>query len=156
MPNQLLQVAGTSVQPPRTTLNLQSGTTSDANGVTVVSFPVIWTITIPAMAALANAQSFKFTPGFNGVIKSISFISTTAVTTAAKLATLTPKIATVATTGGVLALTSANITTTVGTEVLGTAITGANAFSASQQISIDVSAVTAFVEGAGQISVVLS
>lgn len=114
----------------------------------------IWTINVPAMSALANAQSFKMTPGFAGRIKSIQFMVTTAVTTGAKLASLTPKIATVAVTGGVLALTSANCTP-IGAEVDGAAITALNAFTAVQQISVDVSAVTAFVEGAGQIVVVL-
>lgn len=155
MANQLLQAQGTNISPARTTVNFQSANAQD-NGTTVLSFPHIWTINIPAMSALANGQSFKFTPGYNGVIKSISFTSTTAITTAAKAATFTPKVATVAVTGGALALTSANATTTVGTEVLGAAITGANAFTAAQQISVDVSAVTAFAEGAGQLQVVLS
>lgn len=156
MANQQIQAAGTPISPQRTVLNLQSATVSDSSQTTVVSFPHIWTVSIPAMSALANAQSFKFTPGYNGVIKSISFTSTTAITTGAKAATFTPKVATVAVTGGTLALTSANATTTVGTEVIGAAITGANAFTSAQQISIDVSAVTAFTEGAGQLQVVLS
>lgn len=119
------------------------------------SIPVApWVINVPAMSALANAQSFKFTPGFAGRIKSVQFMVTTAVTTAAKLATLTPKIATVACTGGVVSLTSANCTP-IGAEVDGTAITALNTFTAAQQLSVDVSAVTAFVEGAGQIVVVL-
>lgn len=154
MANQQLQAQGTNISPARTTVNFQSATAQD-NGTTVLSFPHIWTINIPALSALANAQSYKMTPGYPGVIKSIQFMVTTAVTTGAKLATLQAKVATVATTGGAVALTSANCTP-IGAEVDGSAITGANTFSASQQISVDVSAVTAFVEGAGQIVVVLA
>lgn len=112
-----------------------------------------WTINIPALSALANAQSYKFTPGFAGRVKSVQFMVTTAVTTGSKAATLTLKVATVAATGGVISLTSANCTP-IGAEVDGTAITGGNTFTAAQQLSMDVSAVTAFAEGAGQIVVV--
>lgn len=152
--NQLIQAQGANIAPIRTTLNFQSANAQD-NGATLLSFPHLWVINVPALSALANAQSYKFTPGYPGVIKSVQFMVTTAVTTASKLATLQPKVATVATTGGAVALTSANCTP-IGAEVDGSAITGANTFTASQQISIDVSAVTAFVEGAGQIVVVLS
>lgn len=110
----------------------------------------MYVINIPALSALANSQSYKFTPGFAGRLLKAQFLVTTAVTTGSKAATLTPKIATVATTGGVISLTSANCTP-IGAEVDGTAITGANTFTAAQQLSVDVSAVTAFVEGAGQI-----
>lgn len=154
MANQLFQAQGANISPARTTVNFQSANAQD-NGTTVLSFPNTWTINIPALSALANAQSYKFTPGYPGVIKSIQFMVTTAVTTGSKLATLQTKVATVATTGGAVALTSANCTP-IGAEVDGSAITGANAFTAAQQISVDVSAVTAFTEGAGQIVVVLS
>jgi hypothetical protein len=110
----------------------------------------MYVINVPALSALANAQSLKFTPGIAGRLLKAQFNVTTAVTTGAKAATLTPKIATVATTGGVMSLTSANCTP-IGAEVDGTAITGANTFTAAQQLSVDVSAVTAFIEGAGQI-----
>lgn len=110
----------------------------------------MYSINIPSLAALANAQSYKFTPGIAGRLLKTQFMVSTAVTTAAKAATLTPKIATVAPTGGVISLTSANCTP-IGAEVDGTAITAGNTFTAAQQLSVDVSGVTAFVEGAGQI-----
>lgn len=163
MPINRLQADGVAPSPDRQDFNLVSGSVTvtpadDAsNNVSKVTLntrgPMVWTINIPALSALANGQSYKFTPGVAGRILSAQFMVTTAATTASKAATLTPKIATVATTGGVISLTSANCTP-IGNEVDGTAITGANTFTAAQQISVDVSAVTAFVEGAGQIVVV--
>lgn len=162
MPINRLQVDGSNPSPDRQDTNLASGdgiliTQSDdsTNNSTKASIatrgPGVLAIPV-TLSALANAQSYKFTPGVAGRIKSVQFMVTTAVTTGAKAATLTPKIATVACTGGVVSLTSANCTP-IGAEVDGTAITGANTFTSSQQISIDVSAVTTFVEGAGVIYV---
>jgi len=68
-------------------------------------------------------------------------------TTADKAATLNAEIETTNLSGGVLALTSANCTPK-GAQVAGTEITGNNAFTATQKISIEASSVTAFAEGA--------
>lgn len=163
MPINRLQADGVNPSPDRQDTNLVSGSVTvtpaddagnNASKLTLnTRGPMVWTINIPALSALANAQSYKFTPGVAGRILSVQFMVTTAVTTGSKAATLQTKIATVATTGGAVSLTSANCTP-IGAEVDGSAITGANTFTAAQQISVDVSAVTAFVEGAGQIVVV--
>lgn len=88
----------------------------------------------------------RFTPGYAGKIRKITASVTDPVTTGAKLATFTPAIAGVSTTGGALALTSANCTP-VGAKVDGSAITAANAFGTADEITVAASAVTAFIEG---------
>lgn len=90
-------------------------------------------------------------PGFNGKILGIHAIVDKAVTTGAKLATLTPKInATNVTEVGGLALTSA-LLTPQGAKVDGAAITALNVFGPTDTIGIVASAVTTFVEGSGWI-----
>lgn len=109
------------------------------------------TIPVPALSTVANAGIWgRFTPGVAGRLLSCSFFVTTAVTTAAKAATLTPAIAGTSTTGGAIALTSANCTP-IGATVAGSAITALNTFTAAQEITVVASGVTAFVEGAGAI-----
>jgi hypothetical protein len=76
-------------------------------------------------------------------------------TTGAKAATFTPAIGGSATTGGALALTSANCTP-VGAGVNGSAITAANTFTATDEITVAASLVTAFVEGQGVIYLTLA
>lgn len=99
------------------------------------------------LANHANSSvAARFTPGYAGKIRKITASVVTPVTTADKAATFTPAIAGVATTGGALALTSAN-TATVGAKVDGSPITATNSFSASQEITIAASSVTAFAEG---------
>lgn len=88
------------------------------------------------------------TPGYAGRIKSVEFFVTDPVTTAAKLASLNLEIGATDLTGGVVALTSANCTP-LGARVAGSAVTAANVFTASDTISVEASAVTAFVEGEG-------
>lgn len=84
---------------------------------------------------------------------------TKAATTAAKAATLTAKIDSVAVPGAVLALTSANCTplgkvnSATATDVLSG---GANiAYNAGSKISVTASSVTAFVEGAISLTLTL-
>jgi len=165
MPVNRIQSDGANPSPDRQDFNLTSGdgvliTQSDdaTNYVSRASIatrgPGVWSVYIP-LAQLANAQTYTFTPGVAGRIKSVRVTVVTAATTAAKLATLTAKIATVATTGGVVALTSANCTP-IGAEVAGTAVTALNTFTALEAISIDVSAVTTFVEGAIMVNVMFA
>lgn len=87
-----------------------------------------------------------FVPGFNGKISKIYAVCTKAVTTGSKASTLNAEIGTTNTTGGVLSLTSANLTP-IGAVVAATAITAANVFSATDTVSIEASSTTAFVEG---------
>jgi hypothetical protein len=110
--------------------------------------PVIFNLPI-TLANVANGDVLTtWTPGFAGKIVSLNFAVTTAVTTAAKAATLNAEIGTTDLTGGTVALTSANCTP-LGVIVAGAAITAANTFTATDTVSIEASSVTAFSEGAG-------
>ncbi len=91
-----------------------------------------------------------WTPGFAGTIVSVAFRVIEPVTTAAKAATLNLEIDGVDVTGGVLALTSANMTP-ASAVVNGTAITALNTFAADSTITVEASAVTTFIEGSGEI-----
>lgn len=97
---------------------------------------------------ITAATLVNYVPGFAFQITGFSFTVSKAATTGSKLATVTPYIAGTITTGGVLALTSANCTP-VGTNTAATAITAANTGTAAQAITLVGSAVTAFVEGTG-------
>lgn len=88
----------------------------------------------------------RFTPGYAGKIRKITASVTDPVSTGSKLATFTPYIGGTTVTGGALALTSANCAT-VGAKVDGSAITAANSFTSTDEITIVASSVTAFVEG---------
>lgn len=114
------------------------------------------------LAGLTDADVLtSFVPGFKFAIESVNFAVQKAVTTAAKLATITPKISSVAISGGVLSLTSDNCTpkgvVVAGSAVVETPLGAANSNhgSATDSISLTASAVTAFVEGDGQIEVLL-
>ena len=91
-----------------------------------------------------------WTPGFNGRILSMEFFVEKPATTAAKLATLTPKINATNVTGGAVALTSANCTPQ-GARVAGSAVTAGFTFTPTDTIGIVGSGVTAFIEGGGWI-----
>jgi len=111
-----------------------------------------------ALAGLTNADVLtSFVPGFKFAIEKVMFAVQAAVTTAAKLATITTKVDAVAITGGVLALTSANCTPK-GKVLTGTTVTGANddnLGSDTSSITLTASAVTAFVEGDGELIIIL-
>lgn len=92
-----------------------------------------------------------FPAGVDGFIEQVEYMPAVAATTAAKLATLTPKINTTALTGGVLALTTTNCGT-VGVRAVGTQVTAANRITKKDTITVTGSAVTAFVEGSGTLS----
>jgi hypothetical protein len=112
-------------------------------------------VTIPIdFATLANAQQYAFTPGFAGRILGISVMVRKPATTAAKAATVQAQVAGVNTTGGAVAMTSANMTP-AGANVAGTAITAGNTFTAAQSIGFAISGVTAFVEGDGEVLIIL-
>jgi hypothetical protein len=119
----------------------------DGNDVEILSFPIaLATITV------AGDVVTDFRPGFAGTIEDISFVVGTPVTTAAKLATLNVEIGSTDLTGGLVALTSA-LATPLGKVIGGSAITANNTFTADQVISVEASAVTAFVEGTGTLYV---
>lgn len=118
----------------------------DGNDVVVLEFPI-------ELASVANGDVVTdYRPGFDGTIEDVSFVTNKPVTTAAKLATLNLEIGATNLTGGVVALTSATVTPQ-GKIIAGTAITGNNAFKRGDAISVEASAVTAFVEGSGTLMV---
>jgi hypothetical protein len=106
-----------------------------------------WWIFQMNLADLSNADVLtEWIPGFAGTITDFIAIVQKAATTAAKAATINIEIETTDLTGGVLGLTSANMTPK-GVQVASSAITAANVFSATQKISVEASGVTAFIEG---------
>ncbi len=108
---------------------------------------------IAALSTVADADVLmRFKPLFKCKIVGMSVQATTAVTTGAKATTLTPKIGGVSVTGGVCALTSANLNAK-GAAVYGTAVTAANAVSASAEVTVVASATTTFVEGAANVTI---
>ena len=102
------------------------------------------------LAQITATTIMSFTPGFAFKVLAIQFSSEIAVTTAAKAATITPYINGVSTTGGALALTSANCTPK-GTTVTGSTITAGNTGTSAQTLALVASTVTAFSEGSGWI-----
>jgi len=131
-------------------------------GVGIVQFDVaqkeeIVTVSLPIdLANITGAGDVvtDYTPGFAGRIIKNDFVVNDAVTTASKAATLNAEIGSTNVTGGTLALTSANATP-LGVVVGGAAVTAANAFEASDTISIEAASVTAFSEGSGYILLTL-
>ena len=103
---------------------------------------------VTLVAHTEGSIAARFTPGYAGRIAKITESVDQVVTTGSKAATATPAIAGTPTTGGAVALTSAN-QTPVGAKVDGSAITAADIFSATQEITIVMTSVTAFAEGRG-------
>jgi hypothetical protein len=87
-------------------------------------------------------------PGYNGKILGLDWIADKPVTTGAKLATFTPKINATGTTGGAVAITSAN-STPQGVKVVGSTVTALNTFLPTDTVGIVASGVTQFTEGTG-------
>lgn len=111
-------------------------------------------------ASITASQIVSFKPGFRGMIERMDLLIAKPVTTAAKAATLTPRItpsggSAAAVTGGVISMTSANSTPT-GATVAGTTVTAANSFGEQDIIDVTASAVTAFVEGTGTLLIYLA
>lgn len=117
----------------------------DGNLIEVISLPVTL-VSIGGNVDVVTAYPL----GFDGTLESVAWLQGAPVTTAAKLATISPFINAVAVTGGVLALTSA-LATPLGKVIQGTAVTALNAFTAADTISFKATGVTAFAEGAGTI-----
>lgn len=108
------------------------------------------------LSTLVNTTTYRVALPFGFTVLSARFVADVPATTTSKLATLTLSTTAGAVTGGVMALTSANMTPT-GAAVAATAISGANATgTAGQEVIITVSAVTAFVEGSGHVEVTVS
>lgn len=122
-----------------------------ASGAKVIASTVKHTIILPivGLANIADAQVLKVAVPFPFTLNSLLFrVGDKAVTTAAKLSTLTAQVAGVSCTGGAVALTSANCTPSAAT-VAGSAITAGNTGAAGDTVGVVASSTTAFVEGNG-------
>lgn len=110
------------------------------------------TVPLPPMSGWTAADIVTETyPGIDGDLEYAEFVTTVAVTTAGKAATLNFEIGTTDVTGMTLALTSANATPK-GT-VLGFGLpTAAYTLSRSSKLSVEASSVTAFSEGEGYLN----
>jgi hypothetical protein len=114
----------------------------------------VHTISIPMdLANITDGDVLTdYTPGYKFKLLAVDFAVGTPVTTAAKATTLNLDIGATPTTGGTVALTSANCTP-LGAVVAGAAITAANTGSASDTISVVAASTTQFVEGDGYLLV---
>lgn len=108
------------------------------------------TVILPLRLADIAAGVFAVNVPFNFTLNSTLFRTFAPATTAAKAATLTPIIGAVPVTGGVMALTSAN-QNAINNTVAGTAITAGATGTANSILGVTASAVTAFIEGSGQV-----
>lgn len=139
-----------SAQTALTNSTTGTSTTTLAAGVGVT------TIIVPLnLASIADGDVLtNYTPGYKFKILSVSFAVNTPVTTGSKATTLNLEIGSTNTTGGAVALTSANCTP-IGALVAGTAITAANTGSSSDTISVEAASTTAFAEGSGYLLIKL-
>lgn len=112
----------------------------DGNSAETFAFP----LDLASITAADIVAAFR--PGVDGIIENVEVIVNKPATTGSKLATLTPKVSSTAVTGGVVALTSANMTP-MGARVAGSQVTAGGAIKKSDSFSVTASAVTAFVEG---------
>ncbi len=111
------------------------------------------TLPLPLLAAIANGDVVtEIRPGVSGYVESWEFVTTAAVTTASRTATLNLEIDTTNVTAGTLVLRSA-LATPIGKAIAGALITGANRLRPESKLSVEASAVTAFAEGSGYLVV---
>lgn len=115
----------------------------DVSGATVISIPI-------SLADITGAGDVvtNYPLQGHGKITQVAFVATDPPTTASKAVTLNLEIGTTNLTGGVVALTSANLAT-LGAVRTGTAVTANNEFNDGDTLSVEAASVTAFAEGAG-------
>lgn len=119
----------------------------DGVDLKIINIPVILVGITGAMDVVTDMRL-----GVEGTIESVDWVTTAVVTTAAKLATLTPSIDGTPITGGAVALTSA-AATPLGKVISGSAPTAGNVLKKESKFGIKATAVTAFAEGQGFLSV---
>ena len=123
------------------------GTVSDTMATGIGAYAI--TIPVPYMTALVAADFLTaYTPGHRFEVLGVSFAVSLPPSTASKLCDVNLELGTTNVTGGVVSLTTANCSA-FGGVVNGTAITANAVGSASDTLSIEVTNVTAFIEGAG-------
>lgn len=108
------------------------------------------TVIQPLQLADIATGTFKIGMPTAFIVLSSLFRTIKPASTASKLATLTVGISGTGVTGGVMALTTAN-QNTIGGTVAASAITALNIGAAGATLEVTASAVTAFVEGDGQV-----
>jgi hypothetical protein len=110
---------------------------------------MVITVPVTTLSDIANTSVLAVKVPFPFILNAVNFrVGSKAVTTAAKLATLTAQVGGVSVTGGAIALTSANCTPS-GAAVAGSAITAGNEGAEGATVGVVASAVTAFSEGNG-------
>jgi len=104
-------------------------------------------VTIPVILSTARTNSVlaTFTPGMSGTIKKLTASVLQVSSTTASGAAIHSAISGSALSGGVLTLTNAN-TATLGAAIAGTSVSGANAFTAGQAVTL-VASTGDFTEG---------
>jgi len=115
----------------------------------------LWRSFVLDLKDFADGDIITFTPGFVGEIMDIEVRSILVASTASKLTTLNLEIGTTDLTGGVVALTTANMDA-VFDIVSGTAITAGSVFTAAEVITLEASSTTAFIEGRCQVNIELA
>jgi hypothetical protein len=112
-----------------------------------------YVIPLPPLSTITAADIVtECRPGIDGYIEYAEFVTTIAVTTAAKAADLNLEIDTTNVTGGVIALTSA-AATPKGKVIGSSAVTGNNRITRESKLSLEAANVTAFSEGEGYVVV---
>jgi hypothetical protein len=111
-----------------------------------LTFPVCIPCTLSQ--AVTAAVVGRYLPRMSGTILAFDGQITTPATTSGKSVVLSPQISATAVTGGDLTIASTTTATLVlGKRISATAITAANTFTATQEVTIVTSAITAFTEG---------
>lgn len=128
------------------------GTKIDAYFDVKEGFRIPFNIPLPPLSTITAADILTdFQPGIDGTVEYAEFVTTVAVSTAARAATLNFEIGTTDITGMTLALTSA-AATPKGVVLPFALPTGANTITRASKMSLEASAVTAFAEGEGYIT----
>lgn len=111
-----------------------------------------WNFPLSLVIAASGDLMTDWVPGFAGRIVSLSWTTQIVGTGAGASIALNAEIGTTNVTGGVVTVTLAT-STPAGTRIAGTAVTAANAFTATDAISLEVAVTTAFTAGSGFLTV---
>jgi len=152
--NAALVGAGATAAGYPIAIALYAGVSGDRHGVFVLPPPVAsngieyWHFPISLIVAASGDLITAFTPGFAGRFVSLAFCTQIVGVGSGASVTINLEIGTTNVTGGVVTLNEA-ATTPAGEITAGTAITAANAFTATDTISAEIVVGTAFTAGSG-------
>lgn len=135
------------------TLTDSTGGTAD-DTVAADAGKVILGFHIQLPLVVAGDVVTDYIPGFAGTIDKVTWIQGTPVTTGSKNADLVVDVEATEISGGIVDLDLDAIA--IGVVVEGTAVTGGNAFTAAEKISIRGETVTTFTEGDGTLYLVIT